>query len=249
MGIILLIAGILVTADAAAVLIMLGFELGSVFALIMGVFMIFWGANYKAAKRAKGFLRFVKWIFKVFIIYTAAMSLFLAVYGAVDDADYGENYVVVLGSAVKNSRPQPLLSERIKTTAEYCGLNVDAAIIASGGQGFGENMPEAEVIDAYLTDKGVARERITTETNSRSTYENFIMSNEAVGGALTDASVVTVTNGFHVFRAKMCAQMCGISTHTLSAKTRWYMVPVSYIRESAAIIKMLVYYVPKHIGS
>lgn len=249
MGVILLIAGILVTADAAAVMIMLGFETGTFLALAIGVVMLFWGANYKSMKTARGFLRFCKWIFKIFIIYMTAMSLFLAVYGAVSDSDYSEDYIVVLGSSIKGGQPQPLLLERLKTAAKYCELNPAAKVIVSGGQGFGENTAEAEVMSAYLIEKGVNVSNIIKEDVSNNTYENFKLSNEAAEGALSSSNVVTVTNGFHILRAKMYANMCGVDTHTLSARTKWYMIPVSYIRESAAIIKMFVYYVPRHIGS
>ena len=244
MGVVILILGILLTADAAAVTVMLGFELGKLLVLIMGILLILWGAGYKSMKEWHGFKRFLRILMKLGLLYIIGMSCFLAAFGMVSDAVYREDYAVVLGSAVKNSQPMPDLMERLKTTVDYCEKNPNAVIIVSGGQGFDENTAEANVMYSYLVDKGIGTDRIIREDQSHNTRENFKLSNEVTGGILGQSRVVTITNNYHVFRAKLYAKMCGINTHTLSAKTRWYLIPVDYVRESLAMIKLLVYYLP-----
>ena len=61
MGIILLIAGILLAADAAAVAIMLDMSLGAAFAV--GIFLIVWGVFYKKMKNGNAFTKFLSVIF------------------------------------------------------------------------------------------------------------------------------------------------------------------------------------------
>ena len=245
MGIILLIAGILLAADAAAVAIMLDMSLGAAFAV--GIFLIVWGVFYKKMKNGNAFMKFLNVIFKIFLAYIIGMSCFLAIFGAVSDVDYSEDYAIVLGSAVRRSRPGPALKARLDAAAEYCAENTDAAVIVSGGKGWDENVSEASVMYKYLTGSGVDADRIIVEDKSRNTYENFKLSDKITDGAMRGASVVTITNGFHAFRAKLYAKLCGINTHTLSAPTRPYLIPVSYVRECLAMVKMIVYYLPVHL--
>ncbi len=245
MGIVLLILGILLTADAAAVTVMFDSFPGTAFTV--GIFLILWGAGYKKLKNGSGFMKFINAVFKLFFAYILVMSCFLAIFGiTADNADYTEDYIIVLGSAVRDSRPGPALTARLDTAAEYCAANPGAAVIVSGGRGPDENVSEAAVMYDYLTEHGVDPGRIIQEDNSGSTYENFRLSDEKTNGSLSGAGVVTITNDFHIFRAKLYAKLCGIGTHTLSAPTKYYLVPVSYVREALAMVKMAIYYIPIH---
>ena len=242
MGVFLLILGILLTADAAAVAVMLDAGIGVSFAV--GIFLILWGFNYKTLKEGNGFMKFLNIIFKLFLVYIIGMSCFLAAFGAIPDANYNEDYAVVLGCAVRDSRPSPDLTERLKTAADYCEKNPNAKVIVSGGKGWDENMSEAAVMYEYLISHGVSADRIIKEDSSHNTRENFTKSDALTNGALRTSSVVAITNDYHVFRAKMYAGQLGINTHTLGAPTKPYTIPVSYVRESLAMIKMLIYYLP-----
>ena len=242
MGVIILIIGILLTADAAAVAVML--DGGLSISLAIGIFLMIWGFNYKNLKNGNGFMKFLNVMFMLFLTYIVGTSCFLAAYGAIPDANYHEDYVIVLGCAVRNSRPMPDLLERLKTAADYCEQNPNAAVIVSGGKGWDENISEAAVMYDYLVSRGVSADRIIKEDTSGNTRENFEKSNAVAGGALQNSSVVTITNNYHVFRARMYAKLCGTDTHTLSAPTRWYSIPVAYVRESLAMLKLFWYYLP-----
>lgn len=242
MGVVILILGILLTADAMAVAVML--DGGLSVSLAVGIFLMLWGFNYKSLKEGNGFMKFLNVVFTLFLAYVVGMSCFLAAYGAFPSANYAEDYAVVLGSAVRNSQPMPDLSERLRTAADYSNKNLNASIIVSGGQGSDENVSEAEVMYAYLVGQGVSEERIIKEDRSTNTRENFTLSDAAVLGALKNSSVVAITSNYHVFRARMYADQCGIDAHTLGAPTKWYLIPVSYVRETIAMIKLLWYYIP-----
>ena len=90
----------------------------------------------------------------------------------------------------------------------------------------------------------MSAERIIKEESSRNTYENFMYSDAVAASALKNSSVVTITSNYHAFRAKMYASRCGIDTRTLGAPTKWYLIPVSYVRESIAMIKLFMSYIP-----
>lgn len=242
MGVVILILGILLTADAAAVGVMLSGGLS--ISLAVGIFLMIWGFNYKNLREGNGFMKFLNVVFMLFLVYIVGMSCFLGAYGAFGNSSYHEDYAVVLGSAIRNSQPMPDLTERLNTAADYCEKNPNATVIVSGGQGSDENVSEAEVMYTYLAEHRVSADRIVKEEGSRNTRENFALSNAAVGGALGTSSVVTITSKYHVFHAQMYAKQCGIDTRTLGAPVKWYLIPVSYVRESLAMVKLLWSYIP-----
>lgn len=71
--------------------------------------------------------------------------------------------VVVLGCRAYGSRPSIMLASRLDAAYEYLTEHPDAICIVSGGQGPDESMPEAECMYLYLTDRGIAPERIYQE--------------------------------------------------------------------------------------
>ena len=59
-------------------------------------------------------------------------------------------YVIVLGAGVNGTVPKNPLRVRIERAAEYMSENEDTILIASGGQGSGEDISEAECIRSIL---------------------------------------------------------------------------------------------------
>lgn len=146
------------------------------------------------------------------------------------------DYVLVLGAQVKGSKPTYSLMKRLDVAYEYLVENPDTVAILSGGQGPGEDVTEAYAMSVYLKAKGLEESRIILEDKSTNTYENIIYSKELMESP--DASVVLVTNHFHVFRGVGVARKQGLSNvEGLGAPTKWYMVPNQYLREAFAVIK------------
>ncbi len=245
MGAILLILGILLLADALAVSIMCAFSSGEFVTMLVGFLLIIYGANYKRIKNGKKRHKIFRFCMSLMLIYIVGASLFLAIFGQSDDVTYKEDYVVVLGSGLRDDKPAEALEDRLNTAIKYSMENPDAKIIVSGGQGSDEIIAEADAMYNYLLKKGVNGDLIIKERNSKSTYENFMYSDSMLDGALKNSEVVTITNGFHTFRAKLYAKLAGIKTHTMSAPLKAYLVPICYIRESFALIKMAIYHLTK----
>lgn len=149
-------------------------------------------------------------------------------------------YVVVLGAGLRGNAPTRPLLLRMQAAAEYLTDNPDTIVIASGGQGSGESMSEAQCIYNYLVDKGIAPSRILLEDQSRNTVEN-IQNSFAMLPADT-GRVGILSNGFHIYRATRIAvkqgytNVCGIPSRTLYPLGLHYMV-----REFFAIIALEVF--------
>ena len=154
---------------------------------------------------------------------------------AIDQADY----VMVLGTRLDGDKPSSLLFERIKTAATYLKENPNAIAIASGGQGIDEIVPESSVIKESLMQLGIEEQRIITESHSTRTIENFKYSMEYIE---QDATVVVVTNRFHLYRSKSIGEDFGLNVTGLPAATPSEFRIQYYFREYLAIVK---YYLEK----
>lgn len=110
------------------------------------------------------------------------------------------DYVIVLGAKTGSVT----IEARIDAAAEYLNANPETMAIVTGGQGPDEEMAEGEYMRLGLMKRGIAAERIITETRSTSTYENFKFSSQLISD--TGASVAVVSNNYHIFRAKAIAR-------------------------------------------
>ena len=171
-----------------------------------------------------------------------AFTSFLALYGRNDNATYNEKTVIVLGCGIRGERVSVGLAKRLNKAYEYHLQNPDAVIIVSGGQGPQEDIPEALAMKRYLMEKGVPEDRIIMEDKSTSTITNFKYSHEIMKEkGLPDDSVVFVTNGYHVYRGASYAKAEGLTVTHLGTDIIWYTIPMNYLREMLAVMKMWVF--------
>ena len=171
-----------------------------------------------------------------------AFTSFLALYGRLDNATYNEKTVIVLGCGIRGERVSVGLAKRLNKAYEYHLQNPDAVIIVSGGQGPQEDISEALAMKRYLVSKGVPEDRIIMEDKSTSTITNFKYSHEIMKEkGLPDDSVVFVTNGYHVYRGASYAKAEGLTVTHLGTDIIWYTIPMNYLREMLAVLKMWVF--------
>lgn len=146
----------------------------------------------------------------------------------------GADYMIILGAQVKGERPSRSLLRRIQTGAGYLKENPETKVIASGGQGPGENITEAKCICETLMDMEISRERILLEEVSESTRENLLYS-MVLGGR--KSSYVVVTNGFHMFRSLETARRIGMKRVSgLAASSEPVLLLNYYVREFFALM-------------
>lgn len=181
------------------------------------------------------------WIYR--IIFVLAMGIFIYVEAQVVQAMNAEpadelDYVIVLGAGLRGSTPTQPLRYRIEKAYEYMSANENTILVASGGQGFGEDISEAQCIKDTLVKRGISADRILLEDKSTSTEENMINSLEVIGDP--DASVGIITNGFHEYRANLIAENVGYTNITSVPAITLYPVGIHYIiREFFGIIQYM----------
>ncbi|MFY0759877.1 YdcF family protein [Metabacillus dongyingensis] len=171
------------------------------------------------------------------LIYTGFLHYNIHRYSSekpIVDADY----LIVLGAKVNGTVPSLALQYRADAAAEYLIENPNTIVVASGGQGPGEEITEAEAISRILQDHGIEKSRIIKESKSTSTIENLTFSKAMLPPSAKKGLIVT--NDFHIYRSCMAAKDLGLNAKGLAAKTPKAAVLKSYTREYLAITNYYV---------
>ena len=150
------------------------------------------------------------------------------------------DYMIVLGAQVRGKTPSYNLARRLDVAYEYLKKNPETIVILSGGQGAGEEISEAEAMAVYLEQKGMKRQQMILEDQSRNTHENIMFSREKMENE--QAEVIVVTNNFHVFRGVKIAKKQGLSNvQGLGSPVMWFTIPNMYVREVFAVLKYALF--------
>lgn len=234
-----IIAGSLLIANALLLLIISNLNIGMVPVAGLGAVFIIYGIFFEKLPCKK----FISTLLAFGLAIILAFGSFLSIYGSRDTADYTEQTVIVLGCGIRGERVSVGLAKRLNKAAEYHEKNPNAMIIVSGGQGPQEDISEALAMKRYLIDKGVPENKIIMEDKSTSTITNFRYSREIMETqGLPLSSVVFVTNAYHVYRAASYAKDEGfIEVSHLGTDIIWYTVPMNYMREMMAVVKMWLF--------
>lgn len=146
------------------------------------------------------------------------------------------DYIIVLGSGITGDKVTPLLAARIEKGMELLDYNPAAALIMSGGQGPGEDLPESEAMAEYAIHRGISPDRILTEQRSVSTEENLLFSRELM--ETEQPRIIIVTTSYHVFRALVLARQLDIPCVGFGSRTKWYFTCNALIREFAGYLSL-----------
>ncbi len=192
----------------------------------------------------RGKWKIPKAVLRVFLVMVCGAALCFGIllgmilYGQSVGPQAQADYVIVLGAGLRGERPSLVLQHRINAAAEYLKENPASKVVVSGGQGPDELISEAEAMQRGLVALGISKERIFQENKSTSTRENLTYSQQYVP---KEASVVIVTNKFHVFRACHLAKECGyLNVSGLGGENVSWLNPTNYIRECMAVVKDVV---------
>lgn len=158
------------------------------------------------------------------------------------------DYIVVLGSALANGKtPSIILQGRLNAAVKYTKeYDKDVYIVVSGGQGDDEKISEAQAMENYLINQGIPKEKIILEDKSRNTNENFKYSKRKIeehsNKTIDKVKVKIVTTDFHALRSRIIAKRHGYSqVDNYSSATKWYLIPISYVREGFAMVKTIIF--------
>ena len=160
------------------------------------------------------------------------------------DPDPEREYLVVLGAAVYGDNPSPSLLHRLQGVMDYMISFPDAVAIVSGGKGPGENITEAQCMYNWLTEQGIAPERIIMEDKATSTMENLEFSFEIIRqlGDEPEGNVAVLSSPYHLFRAKQMAKKLGIEVAGAAGRWDRPALTVNYfIREAFGVTHLWVF--------
>lgn len=120
---------------------------------------------------------------------------------------------IVLGAAVWDNKPSPVLRERINHAIWLYDNNYVDKIIFTGGKGKGSKYSESEISRAYAIKNDVSSDDIIIETKSRITEENIKYAYEIA----TEKNLKTftiVSDPLHMKRAVLMAKNTGINAYS-----------------------------------
>lgn len=155
--------------------------------------------------------------------------------GMVSAAPAGLDYIIILGARVNGKEPSLSLQTRVNKAVEYLNENPETLVVASGGQGEDEEISEAECIIRLLKEAGIDESRIIREDKSTSTAENIRYSYALMEDE--NATVGVVTNGYHMFRAKLIAGSNGDHpVYGVAAGSSLFLLPHNMTREFMTLV-------------
>ncbi|KAA5825936.1 YdcF family protein [Saccharopolyspora hirsuta] len=176
-------------------------------------------------------LFYVSFLFVCFLLYSF-------VYGKFPHRT-NVDFIVVLGSGLIGSRVPPLLASRLDRGREVFeaerAKGRQPLLVTSGGQGPGEDLPEARAMADYLIEKGVPADQVLVEDQSRTTEQNLRFSKAIMAQLKPDFRCLVVTNNFHVMRAARTARAEKVNGQVIGSPTARYYWPSATIREFVAI--------------
>lgn len=153
-----------------------------------------------------------------------------------DEGEPDLDYIVVLGAQVHEWGPSVVLQHRLDAAYDYLQQNERTVCIVSGGQGFNEYAAEADVMAAYLADRGIDPSRIIIENRAGNTQENIAFSMQFFDPAQDRVGIVT--NNFHLFRGMRIARKAGIvNVCGIAADSNPLYLPNNMVRESLGLAK------------
>lgn len=186
----------------------------------------------------------VPWIFG--ILFGLWLASFMIIEGFILVSAFTKevpsaDWLIVLGSGVRGDKPSPVLRTRLDRAAEYLQIHPDTRAAVSGGRSRAGSFPEAEVMERYLVQHGIASERILREDQSTSTLENLRNSSALIAAHTSGKpSLAAVTSEFHRFRVKMLARRLDLPIAVITTPSPRYVFPNQCLREYFAVIKSVL---------
>ena len=152
--------------------------------------------------------------------------------------------VIVLGGGVDGEELNLSTRLRVRRAAEYLAAHPGVPAVLSGGQGWGEDISEAEAMRRELLSLGIPEDRLLLEDRSTSTGENVRYSAallEEAGYTLDHTPTAIVTNPFHLYRSKLLAGADGrFDPVGVAAPLPLWLDVHCYLREAFALAKSLL---------
>lgn len=149
------------------------------------------------------------WITKLvqWVLLLLLGAIFAMIFShSLEGPDVQTEYVIVLGMALENGKPNSDLLGRVDAAYEYAQRHPDAKLILTGGNKTEISDSEASVMRDLLLKKGVPESRMILDDKASSTIQNF----ENVAQLIdVKRPVALVTSDYHMLRAVSLARSMG----------------------------------------
>ncbi|PLP99852.1 hypothetical protein CYJ10_15865 [Cupriavidus pauculus] len=223
---------------------------GVVLPVLIGLAALVLALRWDAIARWRRTRPRMQWLWRAgwiaFVLWVVSVAVFFRFIGSAATADTWRATtpaaVIVLGSGTPHCAISPTLKARLDTAlalARSLPAMPAVPIVVSGGQDFGLQCAEADLMADYLIAQGLAPDRLIRESRSTSTDENLRFSRSLLAqhGVAATGPVVVVTSDFHLLRAERIARKAGFSSVTgVGAPTPLYLRYNAWLREYFAYI-------------
>ncbi len=207
---------------------------------LMGVLLFYNLADILSGRYPKT-TRVVRRIFTFLLcmgLLVVGITECLIIYASFGDLEESCQYIVVLGAKVRPDGPSVSLMDRIYAARDYLTAHPEAIAVVSGGRGADEPMTEAQCMYEELTRLGIDGNRIWLEDKATSTWENLHFAldliEEKTGSRPSKLGVLS--SEYHLFRAGLFANACGIDAVGIPAATSRLSQKVNhFMREVAGV--------------
>ena len=212
---------------------------------LIGIILTFYSIM-KLIYKQKKFLINNYYLRRIFILATLVfLTSFLLIesliiFNSKSNTEVKPNYLIILGAGLHGYEPSLSLKLRLDKGLQKLRNFPNLIVIVSGGQGYGEIIPEALAMKNYLIKNGIEQNRILIEDKATSTMENFKYSKiilEYLRYNKNIDKVLVITSDFHMWRSIFLAKRNKIICYGVTCKTPSIVVVNCYIREYFAVIK------------
>lgn len=164
-----------------------------------------------------------KWILAFFFIligifsYTAWSIISFSLQNELVKTDAA----IVLGAAVMDDKPSPVLKERINHAVLLYQKGMVEKIIFTGGKSDEDALAESEAAKQYALSKGVHKEDMFIETHSSITEENLQQAKQ-IGEKQYFRTYTIISDPLHMRRAMVMAHDFGMDAYPSPTSTSAY---------------------------
>ncbi len=238
----LALVGALLLGDAVALMLMGLFNFGVMLPAMIGAAFLALSWRWEAVARWRaasprrrrlwraGWTAFAAWLVTVAVFFTVIGNRIAESAPKATAA----RAIVILGSGTPHCTASPTLAARLDEGLALARQWPAARVAVSGGQDFGLQCSEADVMANYLIARGLGPQRLIREDRSTSTEENLVFSRrllEEQGVSAADP-LVLVTSDFHLIRATRIARKAGFGAVVgAAAQTPVYLRYNAWLRE------------------
>ncbi len=164
--------------------------------------------------------------------------LCLLIYGNAGKPSYTEDVLIIMGGS-DDSKPTKSIEKRMDIAVEYLKTNPYAYVVISGESSMGV-VTEADVMVNYLRNHEIDQSRIIRSTKADNLKEKIKQIKKLIDSRIDgEYRCITITNASRALRTQLIARRCGLRTNIVGVKSDFLRLPVTYMHETLALIRLL----------